>query len=206
MLSAPKELKKKKQTVVFVSHDMSAVREYCDKVLLIDANEVVYIGEANKASELYSRLFIDKISDNNTQAQSSTKWGSGDIYVNKVNVRVKEAEILIVEELKSLKNIESLVYGLHILDSSGNELTAMNNKMILLPNIKGIERGSVLTISWSVQNIFNDGKYMITTTLVDDSGEVFDWHNEVASFEVKKAQRSTTSIIPPVRVEYKKIG
>src|SRR4029079_5287087 len=31
-----KSLKKNRQTVVFVSHDMEAVKEYCDRALLID--------------------------------------------------------------------------------------------------------------------------------------------------------------------------
>jgi len=35
-----KKLKKDKKTVVFVSHDMSAIREYCDKAILIDNNEI----------------------------------------------------------------------------------------------------------------------------------------------------------------------
>ncbi len=38
-----KKLKKDKKTVVFVSHDMDAVREYCDRALLIDDSKVVQI-------------------------------------------------------------------------------------------------------------------------------------------------------------------
>src|SRR5258708_13903621 len=35
-----KTLKKDKKTVVFVSHDMGAVREFCDRALLLDQSKI----------------------------------------------------------------------------------------------------------------------------------------------------------------------
>jgi ABC-2 type transport system ATP-binding protein len=39
-----RKLKKNKKTVVFVSHDMNAVREYCDRAVLIDKSKLVACG------------------------------------------------------------------------------------------------------------------------------------------------------------------
>ena len=53
-----KQLKNEDVTVVFVSHNMNAVREYCDRALLIDSSELKMIGETNKVATEYSKLFI----------------------------------------------------------------------------------------------------------------------------------------------------
>ncbi len=39
-----RNLKKQNVTVVFVTHDMNAVREYCDRAMLIEDSKIVYIG------------------------------------------------------------------------------------------------------------------------------------------------------------------
>jgi ABC-2 type transport system ATP-binding protein len=52
------ELKNNKKTVVFVSHDMSAIQQYCDRVALFDASELKDIGEPDIIAPKYHQLFI----------------------------------------------------------------------------------------------------------------------------------------------------
>lgn len=47
------ELKRKKKTVVFVSHDMDAVTQFCDRVVLITNGEIDMIGNAESVSSKY---------------------------------------------------------------------------------------------------------------------------------------------------------
>ena len=44
-------------TIVFVTHDMAAVREFCDRVILIENSRVVAEGAADDISEKYTALF-----------------------------------------------------------------------------------------------------------------------------------------------------
>ena len=53
-----KSLKESDVTVVFVSHNMDVVREYCDRALLIDNSELRLIGETDKVASAYSKLFV----------------------------------------------------------------------------------------------------------------------------------------------------
>jgi ABC-2 type transport system ATP-binding protein len=48
-------LKKEKRTIVFVTHDMDSVREYCDRAMLIAAGEVVIDGDPNEVAREYSK-------------------------------------------------------------------------------------------------------------------------------------------------------
>ncbi|HRJ06824.1 MAG TPA: ABC transporter ATP-binding protein, partial [Candidatus Saccharibacteria bacterium] len=51
------QLKKDKKTVVFVSHDMYAVREYCDRAALIDSSHIVAIDDSETIARKYVELF-----------------------------------------------------------------------------------------------------------------------------------------------------
>ena len=49
-------LKKSDTTIVLVSHDMDAVREFCDRVLLIDDSRIVAEGSADVVATRYTEL------------------------------------------------------------------------------------------------------------------------------------------------------
>ncbi len=50
------KLKKDKRTVVFVSHDMGAVKKYCNKAVLIEDGDLVKIGSSRAIAKLYDDL------------------------------------------------------------------------------------------------------------------------------------------------------
>lgn len=43
-----KQLKKKKKTVIFVSHDMDSVNEYCDRAILIEDSKIIKEGSVSE--------------------------------------------------------------------------------------------------------------------------------------------------------------
>ena len=52
-----KSLKVQGKTVVFVSHDMKAVRDYCDRAILIEESKIVFEGTAEKVADEYLKQF-----------------------------------------------------------------------------------------------------------------------------------------------------
>lgn len=52
-----KSLKKQDVTVVFVTHDMGAVREHCDRAMLIEDTRIVSIGDTDMITKQYIQLF-----------------------------------------------------------------------------------------------------------------------------------------------------
>jgi lipopolysaccharide transport system ATP-binding protein len=49
-------MKERGTTIIFVSHDMTAVQELCDEVILLDKGEVVMRGDANSVTSYYQTL------------------------------------------------------------------------------------------------------------------------------------------------------
>ncbi len=50
------DLKKAQQTVVLVTHDMSNVQKFCDRVLVLDQGKTVEITNAKRAAKIYTNL------------------------------------------------------------------------------------------------------------------------------------------------------
>jgi ABC-2 type transport system ATP-binding protein len=50
------QLKKQGQTIVFVSHDMTSVKQFCDKAILIDQGVIKQIGKPTDIAYSYDRL------------------------------------------------------------------------------------------------------------------------------------------------------
>lgn len=201
-----RELKKNKKTVVFVTHDMNAVREYCDRAVLIDSSEIQYAGRPEEIAQEYSKLFMENSIEAVEGEEKDNRWGNGSAKLNKVTVTQQVQAINITADIVISKTIEKLVYGVHVFSSNGDELTAMNNRMIGAPDIKNLNVGDEVSIVWDMLNVFNDGKYYITLTLVDSVGTVFDWYTEAAKFTVKRQERSTTAIFPPIKVDAKVVS
>ena len=53
-------LKNDKKTVILVTHSMSAVREYCNKAIVIEKGKIAFEGDAKTAAQTYLELFEKK--------------------------------------------------------------------------------------------------------------------------------------------------
>lgn len=197
-----KELKANKKTVIFVTHDMSSVREYCDRAMLIDNSEIKFIGDAENASKKYSLLFIGNESAKSKTGAQGDRWGDGQVQINDVKTSFEGKDLVVKVKAQAKKDTNKVIYGLHVLAEDGKEVTAMNNRMIHSPDVESISKGTNVEFEWRMLNIFNDGKYFVTLTLIDDVGNTLDWITKADTFEVKTMDRSTTSILPPLRVDY----
>lgn len=200
-----KELKANKKTVVFVTHDMSAVKEYCDRAMLIDQSEVQHIGSPADIAREYSMLFMDKASEH-AKKGNGERWGNGDATITKVKTKVEGDEVVVDVTVRAEGSIDKLIYGIHIMGQDGAEITAMNNRMIQAPDIVGIKPGQEVNFTWRILNVFNDGQYNVMLTLVDDVANTLDWFVKADEFTVKRIDRSTTAVLPPVTVSHKVKG
>lgn len=54
------ELKKSGKTIVFVTHDLSSVIKYCDRVIVINEGKIRAEGEANEMVDVYKQILVDE--------------------------------------------------------------------------------------------------------------------------------------------------
>lgn len=67
------ELKKRKKTVVLVTHNMDAVKKYCNKAMMINDGKVVTYGSAEDVSNEYSIENLEVNNPNNKEVEKKDK-------------------------------------------------------------------------------------------------------------------------------------
>lgn len=196
-----KELKANKKTVIFVTHDMNAVKEYCDRAMLIDKSEVQHIGSPQDIAREYAMLFMDKASEH-AKKGNGKRWGNGDVTITDVSAKVEGEHVVVRVKANAERPVGRLIYGIHIMGQDGAEITAMNNRMIQAPDIADLMPGQEVSFTWRILNVFNDGQYNVMLTLVDDVANTLDWLVCADNFTVERIERSTTAVLPPVSVTH----
>jgi ABC-2 type transport system ATP-binding protein len=201
-----KHLKKAKTTVVFVSHDMSAVREYCDRAVLIDKSKLVAEGNPNDIAREYTHLFNQNEGGRaDDEELTSKRWGDGQMSYSSVEVTPKAVndevtKVVISAKVKVLQTIEEPVFGFSIKAPTGQELLGTNTR--IMERKSGTwQAGETHTISWQVPNIFSEGQHAVDITAThEDVLTVCDWWEEAASFRVRKDQKTPYPVSPVVDV------
>ena len=191
-----KKLKKDRKTVVFVSHDMESIKEYCDRVMLIDRSVVKIIGKPNAVAEQYQKLFSGDGTQDDDSGVNSERWGTGAAETIDVKVIVQPSHISVIQEVRALSSVEKPVLGFRIRDASGSDVTGTNNRLENKP-LPDMQEGDTLTVEWKLKNIFSDGQYMVDLAIQESNGiTVIDWWDEAANFKVKKMRHIPYSIDP----------
>lgn len=195
-----RDLKKNKETVVFVTHDMSAVREYCDRAILIDNSEIIAQGNPREVSTKYTRLFE---TENNEHSNTEGKrWGEGKLSIKRVKVSPTSVKtgvnnIKLDIEFESSASITSeSVVGFNIHRSDGIIIQGSNSKMhqaILKP----MDAGDSSSISWDIPNIFEEGAYSLDVAITSsDFSHTYDWWEDCAELRVYRDERTPYMVSP----------
>lgn len=198
-----RSLKKQKKTVIFVSHDMNAVREYCDRAILIEDSELVVSGTSAKVAQAYSRMFLSEQAGTEVTAEKSLRFGDGAVKYSKVTVNprkiIHEKTISIESTLQVKKDMDEIMVGFSI-KNSADALLFGSNSLMQEKKISNLRKGDKIAIQWSFPNVLNDGDYFINITAESDSADPCDWWEEAASFSVRKETQTGFVIFPPINL------
>lgn len=199
-----KSLKKQKKTIIFVSHDMAAVREFCDRAILITDGRIAAEGTGETIANKYSQLFLDRIQDDKGE-ELDNRWGDGramytDIQLEKQTLHDSD-ELIFQVTFKAKKHIDSIVAGSSLTNAAGVEYCGTNTEHKKI-KIKNLKKGEQVSIRWEYPNIFTDGRHFINLSLHGRAGgAVADWWTEAAHFDVVKSEKSPFVTLPDVRVD-----
>lgn len=200
-----RELKRAKKTVIFVSHDMSAVREYCDRAILIEKSKLILEGTSATVATAYTKMFTpdgdERMSDANQK-----RWGDKGMQQTKVTVTpkvCKEEDTTLTVEVTFTAHEETHnpVFGILIKHANGTHITGTNTKLKYV-HTGSYKPGQKGTISWTVPNIFNDGKYLVDAAIShEDAVSQYDWWEDATGFTVYKDERTPYIVNPKTDVK-----
>lgn len=214
-----KKLKRDKKTIIFVSHDMSAVREYCNKAILIDDSRIVFSGTSDQTAKEYTRLFlpevyrVEKEEQNKKKRHDDTvnKWGAGGVDIQNLRVDRKiysesNKEIVLTYDIVASDDFEdSIIPGFLIKDSQGQEICGTNSEVLSEGRQKiTIKSGRMIKVKWTIPQVFNDGEHLIEPAILSSSTrETLQWWDEAISFRVRNDKSVPYPVALPITFEMK---
>lgn len=203
-----RELKKNKKTVVFVSHDMSSVREYCDRAILIENGKIVKEGSSEEVAREYTKLFLPKEAENkDTKSISKNKWGAGGIDIESIKLSKKRytAEDNFIEATVTIRALsdfpDGIVVGITIKDEAGRPICGTNSQILQIKNIE-IKKNKQTSIYWKIPNIFNEGRITIEPAVANGSnGELCQWWDNAVTFRVLNENKTPYMVAPKITMQ-----
>lgn len=195
-----RELKRSQKTVVFISHDMNAVREYCDRAVLIEKGLVVHAGTAEQVAQHYTKLFMSSQAATTSVDGQGNRWGSGDVRIEKVHIKTDDSQVSIRVSYGFRSAVSQPIFGISIYSPTGTKVFEANTKWkrVKTGNFKS---GQKTVAEWNIPNIFTNGTNYVTAAVADAQGlEFYDWWDEAASFIVNKELVTTALTLPEYEV------
>jgi len=193
-----RELKKKHKTVIFISHDMNAVREYCDRAVLIEKGEIIAAGDSDTVAKEYTKLFLE--SSGSSQSENGARWGSGDMFTDAVKASVDTKNVTIDVTYTCKTDITEPVFGLTILSPVGTRVFESNTKW---QHVKtgAFKAGDTVSVDWQLPNIFTNGTNYVSVAVANtDATEFYDWWDEATTFVVDKDEVTTAVTLPTHKI------
>lgn len=195
-------------TLLFVSHDRSAVQALCDRAILLSHGTVLKDGVPSEVTDYYNALISQK---ENVQIQiaeledgaKQTSSGSGEATVKDVQLLNAEGapiEEVDVGELISLKievrvnsDIPLLVLGYAVKDRLGQPMFGTNTYHLECA-AENVRKGDVLVYTFDFHANLGVGSYSISTAL--HGGEThldgnFEWRDLALVFKVANYSKAS---------------
>jgi ABC-2 type transport system ATP-binding protein len=180
------QLKKNKKTIVFVTHDMEAVKKYCDRALLLSNGKRIFMGEPNKAAEMYHSMNNEVV---DAQAKKKNEAIESDLKVELLSASHHlssrydyKDEMLVKLSWPKEKKVTDV--GVAILTSAGQMVFATNtfiDDVIVKENI----------CTYRVNLNLGQGSYFVSAgTFYEKPETVVDFMVDGPSFIINKAQEN----------------
>ncbi len=197
-----KSFKENGGAIVFVSHDMNAVKVLCDRAMLLDHGRVFEYGDPEAVINSYNFLIARHSAGDAVQyTDEAAATGYGNRKVTIETVRVKDdahdnCQILttgraarIIIRVAARQRVADLTLGIVIRDKFGQDMFGTNSHY--MGKKISIEQGESLTFEYRFDALnLGPGKYSVSAAAHTGASHVdacFHWVDKGAVFEVVPA-------------------
>lgn len=180
------------RTVIFVSHNMTALRSLCSRAVWLHEGRVVEDGAAGTV--------VDHYLQKNTASNLESRWDDpatapGDhrarLHLARVNLKSGQTDHLTVDtpfemEFQYWNFVEGAALNISIFLYTLEEVCVFNIASPAAARPVGLIRTTVRIPG----DFLNTGSYYVRFLLVQDGSRAMFWHNNAVSFEVGERPRS----------------
>ncbi|WP_289031887.1 polysaccharide ABC transporter ATP-binding protein [uncultured Algoriphagus sp.] len=180
------------RTVLFVSHNMDAVKSLCKRIVLLRDGELIANGNPSETIEKY--LLRSQLSNLNLRWPESEMPGNKTVRVKSISLTSEDSNHEYLARNKDLnfnfkfcllENGVPLNLSLHLFSVTGE---CIMNVFSQIP-VPTLNRGNYESFAVIPANLLNEGRYFITLMFVKNTSQVFFTMEEVLMFELVETNR-----------------
>lgn len=186
------EFKRAGKTILFVSHDLSSISKYCDRVILLNKGDKLGEGSAKDMIDEYKQVLVGQYKDdsktimNENLNNDTLEYGSRKAQINDCkiydhtgknsNAIIKGTEFKIKVDYSVFEDLEAPIFAFTFKNVQGTEITGTNT-MIEKAITEGIKGGTDLTIEFTQEMNLQGGEYLLSLGLTGfEKGEFTVYH------------------------------
>ena len=197
-----KEFQDAGTTILFVSHDPTAVKTLCGRALLLDGGRLIQDGPPARVLDYYNAL-IAKREANREILQSEAAGGRITTRSGTFEARIAEIDLLDAEgrparafsvgdrgriraRVRFASTVRAPTIGILIRDRVGNDVFGTNSFHVA-PIDETYEPGDEMAVDFDVQLNLGAGTYTVTVAVHSDATHLvhnYDWWDKVIGFQI----------------------
>ena len=204
------DFRRKKKTILFVSHDLQTVENICDRVVWLKNGKIQTMGEAKRVIDAYLQDIAEKQEEDLERRQQEVdkeekweedrrekRWGKREVEIKKVMLKdftgkekhvFSPDESMVVEiHIKAYSQIKDFVFGVGVFNSQGISCYGTNTHLEDFESISIQGEGKVL-FRIEKLNLIN-GTYYLDIAAHKKDGYPYDYHRNLYSFMISSPNR-----------------
>ncbi len=183
------EIKKNGTTVLLVTHDMSSVVKYCDRVVVLNHGKVVKEGNPKEMVDIYKKILVNQYDENktgNAQKLSVGKdtwmsrlrlnnenvlYGSGKARIvdfglfdengNITGLILKKSIFTIKMKVEFMEDVEYPIFAFTVKNVRGAEVTGTNTMFERL-EVSLARTGEIYVVTFQQKALLQGGEYLLS--------------------------------------------
>ncbi len=193
------EFKEMGKTIVFVSHDLSSISKYCDRVYLLNQGEILGVGKPKAMIDAYKRVLVGQYEeDEETEGEQGTvkddvnpeiqDYGSGqakilEYYITddrgvRTNAVIKGTEFTVHMKVRFTDVLPAPIFAMSFKNVQGTEITGTNS-MIEKAFLESVQAGQVKAVTFTQKMSLQGGEYLISFGVTGYNGDNFEVYHRL---------------------------
>jgi ABC-type polysaccharide/polyol phosphate transport system ATPase subunit len=159
------EIRDSERTVVFVTHDMSAVEQYCHRAMLLHDGEVKAIGDSGEVARKYLRLNFEQAPGGDGDLGGVAEITLADVWLEdrdgeRITNVERDSDLRFGAELEAHQLVEGPSFGFAFTNADGVEITGFG---LGLPEDAPdrLQPGQRVRLSGEIENRLAPGRYVV---------------------------------------------
>jgi len=204
------DFRRRKKTILFVSHDLTTVEKICDQVIWLKEGRIQIIGEAKRVIDTYLQDIAHKQEDDFEvryremdleqrweEEAREKRWGGREIEIRKVALKgldSKEKHVfapnegMIIEmDIRASAKIKDFVFGIGFFNSKGASCYGTNTHLEDFDPVSIQGEGKVICKIDKLGLV--NGTYYLDVAVHKRDGYPYDFHRNLYSFLVSSRHK-----------------